>query len=118
MVPIEVFAVVLWAGFVFVGLSREFPRELGATMGFVAMMLVLDLADEYGSPLVTAALHSDDDIHVVGQNLHVTVAAQSSPPRPRAIAELCRLLNDTTTRFPGTGLTLRYSVVGVPDRAS
>ncbi len=46
MVPVEVFAIVLWATFVFVGLSREFPRELGATIGFVTMMLVLDLGSE------------------------------------------------------------------------
>ncbi len=50
MIPIELLAIVLWAAFVLVGLSRQYQRELGATIGFVAMMLVLDLLTRYVIP--------------------------------------------------------------------
>jgi hypothetical protein len=56
MVPVEVFMGMLWLTFVFVGLSREFPRELGATIGIVGMMLLLDLAGERMSALLVRGL--------------------------------------------------------------
>jgi hypothetical protein len=56
VIPVEAVAVVLWVAFVFVGVSREFPRELGATIGFVTMMLVLDLAGERAGSLAQRAL--------------------------------------------------------------
>lgn len=43
MVPIEWFMLTLWALFAFVGIARRFPRELGATIGFVGMLLAFDL---------------------------------------------------------------------------
>ena len=42
--------------------------------------------------------------------LRVTLAPQSSPHRTRAIAALCEELNRTSTRFPGTRLTLRFAI--------
>lgn len=57
MIPIEHVLVMLLAIFGLVGLSRRFPLEFGATVGFVAMLLMLDLADRYlpGLLLRTAA---------------------------------------------------------------
>ena len=66
-----------------------------------------------GRTLVTAALQSAADLEVAGDELRVTLAAQSSPHRSRAIAELCVLLNATETVFPGTSLRLHYAVAGV-----
>ena len=63
-----------------------------------------------GHRLVLAALQSAADIEVTDRELRVTLAPQSSPHRSRAIAELCRVLDDTGTRFPGTNLRLRYAV--------
>ena len=66
-----------------------------------------------GRTLVTAALQSAADLDVADDELRVTLAAQSSPHRSRAIAELCVLLNATETVFPGTPLRLHYAVAGV-----
>jgi hypothetical protein len=66
-------------------------------------------ADE-GRRLLLAALQSAADIDVAGGELRVTLAPQSSPHRTRTLAELCRVLDDTATRFPGTNLRLRYAV--------
>lgn len=67
-------------------------------------------ADDELRPLVTSALQSAADLRVSPTELHVIIAAQSSPHRTRAVAQLCKLLNDTETCFPGTDLRLRYSV--------
>lgn len=66
--------------------------------------------EEEGRTLITAAFHSKGDLQVTERELVVTLAAQSSPHRTRAIAELCKLLDDTATNFPGTHLRLRYRV--------
>jgi len=65
---------------------------------------------EEGRRLVLAALQSAADIDVADGELRVTLAPQSSPHRTNAIVELCRVLDDTATRFPGTNLRLRYAV--------
>jgi hypothetical protein len=59
VIPIELLIIVLWVAFVLVGLSRQFQRELGATIGFVAMMLILDLAGRFALPMMTGALPVD-----------------------------------------------------------
>ena len=46
---------------------------------------------------------------VIGEELHVTIAAMSSCRRTRAIEGLCEELNATRTTHPGTELTLVYS---------
>ncbi len=61
-------------------------------------------------PLITAALQSTATVEPVGNELRVTLRRQSSPHRSQAITELCRLLNDTNTRFPGSHLRLRFAV--------
>lgn len=65
-----------------------------------------------GRRLIRTALLATADIEPIGDELRVTLAPQSSPHRTRAIAELCALLNDTDTRFPGTELRLRYAIHG------
>lgn len=71
-----------------------------------------------GRPLVTTALRSRADLRVLPGELHVILAPQSSPHRTRAVAELCRLLDETHTCFPGSDLRLRYTVAGQEDRAT
>jgi hypothetical protein len=63
-----------------------------------------------GRRLVLAALQSAADLEVADGELRVTLAPQSSPHRSRAVAELCQVLDDTATCFPGTNLRLRYAV--------
>jgi hypothetical protein len=78
MVPVEVLFAVLWATFVFVGLSREFPRELGATIGFVTMMLILTLAEEFLSPILAERLPVggfDPDLNALKWLLYTAVVA-------------------------------------------
>jgi hypothetical protein len=70
-------------------------------------------SDDEGRTLVGAALRSSGSLDVRGDELVVTLAAQSSPHRSRAIAGLCALLDATETRFPGTRLRLRYRVARV-----
>ena len=45
----------------------------------------------------------DDD------TLHIRLDPLPTPRQTAAIAELCQVLNDTNTIYPGTELTLRYS---------
>ena len=63
-----------------------------------------------GRTLIATTLQSAGDLEVTDTDLRVTLAPQSSPHRTRAIAELCRKLDATETRFPGTGLRLRYAI--------
>ncbi|MCP3984408.1 MAG: helix-turn-helix domain-containing protein [bacterium] len=70
-------------------------------------------AEDEGRTLIASALQSSGDLDVVGDELRITLSPQSSPHRTRAVAALCEHLNATDTRFPGTGLRLRYGVAGV-----
>ena len=67
-------------------------------------------AGQEGRTLLQAALASAADIQVTETELRLTLAAQSSPHRTRAIAELCDQLNQTKTLFPGSRLRLYYAV--------
>ena len=67
-------------------------------------------AGEEGRTLIQAALGSAADLQVSQTELRVTLAAQSSLHRTRAIAALCEELNRTNTVFPGSGLRLRYAI--------
>jgi hypothetical protein len=42
--------------------------------------------------------------------LHIRLDPLPAPRHTAAINELCQALNDTDTIYPGTNLTLRYSV--------
>lgn len=63
-----------------------------------------------GHTLIVAALTSPADIQVDNDVLHVTLAAQSSPHRTRAIASLCEALTARNAMFPGTNLRLHYAI--------
>ena len=66
--------------------------------------------DEEGRTLVQAALASAADLKVTKRELRVTLAAQSSPHRTRAIAALCAEINRRKTLFPGSSLRLHYAI--------
>ena len=42
--------------------------------------------------------------------LHIRLDPLPAPRHTAAIDELCQALNDTNTVYPGTDLTLRYSI--------
>jgi transposase len=67
-------------------------------------------AGQEGRTLLQSALASAADLQVTETELRVTVAAQSSPHRTRAIAALCDQLNQFNTRFPGSCLLLHYAI--------
>ena len=67
-------------------------------------------AGDEGRTLLQAALASAADLQVSHAELRVTLAAQSSPHRTRAIAALCEELNQTKTVFPGSQLHLHYAI--------
>jgi hypothetical protein len=56
MIPIEAVYGLLLALFALIGLSRRFPVELGATIGFAAMLFVLLMADELLAEVAERAL--------------------------------------------------------------
>jgi hypothetical protein len=67
--------------------------------------------EEEGRTLIQTALASAADIEVGETELRVRFMPLSSPHRTRALAALCDQLNAVPTRFPGTKLVLRYSVL-------
>ena len=67
-------------------------------------------ADDEARTLLREAFSSPADLQVVGPELHVRLDPLSAPRRTRAIAGLCQELTATRTIYPGTDLTLVYSV--------
>jgi prepilin-type processing-associated H-X9-DG protein len=67
-------------------------------------------ADEEGRTLLHAAFQSPARLEVTDDELHVTIAAQSSPHRTAALAALCEQLDALAIPFPGTHLRLRLAV--------
>jgi len=67
-------------------------------------------ADDEGRTLIQSALASVADIEVSEKELRITLTAQSSPHRTRAVAKLCHELNTIRTFFPGSRLRLRYAI--------
>jgi hypothetical protein len=67
-------------------------------------------ADDEGRTLLHDIFATSADIHVIDNELHVTLAPLSSPHRTEAAQSLCVLLNETATVFPGTKLRLRFAV--------
>ena len=65
-----------------------------------------------GRRLILAALQSAADIKLGDNRLYVTLAPQSSQHRTQAVAELCKLLNETKTNFPGTSRRMVYAIRG------
>ena len=69
-------------------------------------------ADDEAHTLIRTALAGSGDIipDTATNTLHIRLDPLSAPRHTAAIAELCHTLNTTDTVYPGTGLTLRYSV--------
>ncbi len=64
--------------------------------------------------LLREAFTLPGDLQILGDTLHVRLDPASAPRRSRALAALCTELTDTATRYPGTDLTLAYSVKEQP----
>ncbi len=70
--------------------------------------------DDEARALLREAFTLPGDLQIIGNNLHVRLDPASAPRRSKALAALCTELSDTNTRYPGTDLTLTYSVKGHP----
>jgi len=68
-------------------------------------------ADDEAHTLIRTALAGSGDIipDPATNTVHVRLDPLPTPRQTAAIAELCQVLNDTNTVYPGTELTLRYS---------
>jgi len=64
------------------------------------------------SALLREAFTLTGDLQIIGTTLHVRLDPASAPRRSKALAALCAELTETQTRYPGTDLTLKYSVKG------
>ncbi len=67
-----------------------------------------------GRALLREAFTLSGDLQIIGDTLHVRLDPASAPRRSKALAALCTELSDTATVYPGTPLTLHYSVKGYP----
>ena len=67
-------------------------------------------ADDEAHTLIRTALAGSGDIIPDHDTLHIRLDPLSAPRHTAALAELCQTLNTTDTVYPGTMLTLRYSV--------
>ena len=70
--------------------------------------------DDEARALLREAFTLSGDIQITGNTLHVRLDPASAPRRSNALAALCVELTDTATRYPGTDLTLAYSIKGHP----
>jgi len=70
--------------------------------------------DDEGRALLREAFTLPGDLQIIGNTLHVRLDPASAPRRSHALAALCIDLTDTATRYPGTDLTLAYSVKDHP----
>ena len=67
-------------------------------------------ADDEAHTLIRTALTGSGDIIPERDTLHIQLDPLPAPRHTAAIDELCQVLNGTNTVYPGTGLTLRYSI--------
>jgi hypothetical protein len=70
--------------------------------------------DDEARALLREAFTLSGDLQITGNTLHVRLDPASAPRRSNALAALCVELTDTATRYPGTDLTLAYSIKGHP----
>ena len=70
--------------------------------------------DDEARALLREGFTLTGDLQIIGTILHVRLDPASAPRRSRALAALCVELTDTGTRYPGTDLTLAYSIKGHP----
>jgi hypothetical protein len=67
-------------------------------------------ADDEAYALIREALTTSGDIIPADATLTIRLDPLSAPRRTHALAALCKQLTATATKYPGTGLTLRYEV--------
>ena len=67
-------------------------------------------AEDEARSLLREAFRTPADLQVIGDELHVRLNPLSAPRRTRASAGLCEELTATKTLYPGTGLTLVYTI--------
>jgi hypothetical protein len=67
--------------------------------------------------LLREAFTLTGDLQIIGDTLHIRLDPATAPRRSKALAALCADLTETATRYPGTDLTLAYSVKDQPHRA-
>jgi transposase len=65
--------------------------------------------------LLREAFTLSGDLQITGTTLHVRLDPASAPRRSKALAALCSELTATATRYPGTDLTLAYSIKSHPE---
>jgi len=68
--------------------------------------------DDEARALLREAFTLSGDIQITHDTIHVRLDPASAPRRSNALAALCVELTDTATRYPGTDLTLAYSIKG------
>jgi transposase len=103
----------------FVKLSTE-RKHLTNVLKMVAYQIESDLVerlhpyyarvDEEGRTLIQTALQSSASIQPNKDELRIIMNPLSSKHRSKAIAALCRDLNQSNTAFPGTNLRMRFDV--------
>jgi hypothetical protein len=69
-------------------------------------------ANDEGRTLLQAAFQASAQMTVTATELQLTLAAQSSPHRSEALAQLCRELDAEVSYYPGTRLRVRLAVEG------
>ena len=72
-------------------------------------------AEDEARALIREAFTLSGDINVRDGQLHVRLDPATAPRRSRALAALCQQLTDTEPTYPGTDLTIVYSVKHHPD---
>jgi len=63
-----------------------------------------------GRTLIHELLSISADLRVSGSELHVTLHPLSVPHRTEAVAGICQALTDSKTLFPGSNLSLRFTI--------
>jgi hypothetical protein len=87
--------------------TRSLARAIVTDTGYAR-------ADDDAHTLIRTALASSGDIIPDHRALHIRLDPLPTPRQTAAIAELCQVLNATDTVYPGTTLTLRYSMKSHP----
>lgn len=71
-------------------------------------------AEDEARSLLREAFRAPADLEVIADEIHVRISPLSAPRRTRAIAGLCAELTATKTTYPGTTLTLVYTLKNDP----
>ncbi len=87
--------------------TRSLARAIVTDTGYAR-------ADDDAHTLIRTALASSGDIIPDHRALHIRLDPLPTPRQTAAIAELCHVLNATDSVYPGTTLTLRYSMKSHP----